>query len=294
MTAAYDQKALYPEIVLPALLDGSIKDVPDEVIDRFLLGYGEAGKLPKSTQDAARVRTAKRAQELVSTLAPMQRTDEVAWRWDDNYAEPRLEAGLVLDLLGHLGQSPEVIAALREAEKLQDPRVKMFAVLSLLKLGEAPGSRSLLDVAEDAESRGHLFRALEARGALDLMPASQRTQEKLAEADMVAWLTYPTELARAPDEIELMKTVEVNAGKGGGGVFVYYVFRFRTHEPHWAAKDGWMAGISGPFRKDEMPTMTGWGDTFSSFTKWEEFDASDHLSSVRELMQVWREHHAKQ
>jgi hypothetical protein len=197
-------------------------------------------------------------------------------------------------VLGHLGRSPEVIAALREAEKLQDPRVKMFAVLSLLKLGEAPSAQSLQDVAEDAESRGHLFGVLEARRALDLMPAPQRTQEKLAEADMVSWLTYPTELARAPDEIELMKTVKVDAGKDNGGIFVYYVFRFRTREPHWAAKDGWMAGISGPFRKDEMPTMTGWGDTFSTFTKWEEFDVSEHLSSVRQLMQTWREHHAKQ
>ncbi|MEM7434504.1 MAG: HEAT repeat domain-containing protein [Myxococcota bacterium] len=291
MTAAYDQKALYPEVVLPALLDGSIKDLPDDAIDHFLLGYGEAGKLPKSTQDAARARTAKRAQELVSALAPMQRTNGIAWRWDDDYAQPRLEAGLVLDVLGHLGRSPAVLAALREAEKLQDPRVKMFAVLSLLKLGEAPSSQSLQDVAEDAQSRGHLFRVLEARGALDLMPASQRTQEKLAEADMVSWLTYPTELARAPDEIELRETVEVDAGKDGGGVFVYYVFRFRTRKPHWAAKDGWMAGISGPFRKAEMPTMTGWGDTFSTFTKWEEFDVSEHLSSIRQLMQTWREHH---
>lgn len=287
MTVAFEQKALFPEVILPALLDGSIDGMPEEVIDRLLLGYGSAGKLPENIQDAARARTVRRARERLAVLAPLQKSDGVGWRWDEGYVELRTHAGLVLDVLGHLGRSDDSVAALRQAESLEDPRVGLFAVLSLLELGETPAPESLRDVAGDPESRGHLFRRLQSSNALDLMPSSERTQEKLAEADMVAWLTYPTELGRAPDQIELMNTAEVDAG-ADGGVFVYYVFRFRTHEPHWSAKDGWMAGISGPFRKEDMPTMDGWGETFSAFTKWDEFDASQHLSSVRQLMDAWR------
>lgn len=291
MTAAYDRDALFPEIVLPALLDGSIRNLPEDVVDSFLLGYAEAGKLPPSTRKSARPRASKRARELVEQLMPMQRSVGLAWRWNDEYVERAIQTGLVLDLLGHLEASPEVVAVLRDGETLRDPRLAFFAVSSLLALGEAPSPESIEWIAADPSSRGLLFRCLEAHDGLDLMPGSQRTQEKLAEADMVTWLTFPAELGRAPDELELMKTIEVDTGNGGGGVFVYYVFRFRTHEPHWSAKDGWMAGVSGPFRKADIPTLVGWGDTFSTFTPWDEFDPSEHLSSIRQLMERWREHH---
>ncbi len=57
--------------------------------------------------------------------------------------------------------------------------------------------------------------------SISTQPTAQLTQEKLAESDMVGWLTYPTELARAPDAIELMRAVEVDTGPDEGGVFVY-------------------------------------------------------------------------
>jgi hypothetical protein len=208
-------------------------------------------------------------------------------------AGDRINAGLLFDLLGHLGKDAAVISILREAELLTDPRPRLFAITSLIAHGEEPISQALLEVAQDAETRGILFTQLSALNKYQLFPKSELQQSKLAESDMVNWLTFPTELGRAPDHIELMKTVELDAGTNNGGIFVYYIFRFKTDPPHWSAEDEWMAGISGPFRKDDFPTMYSWGDTFSTFTKWDKFDADEHLSSIVDLMERWRAYHRK-
>jgi len=96
---------------------------------------------------------------------------------------------------------------------------------------------------------------------------------------MVGWLTFPTELARTPHEIELMATFDDAEGKQR-----YYLFRFRTHAPHWAAKDGWMAGLSGPFEIAAMPTTRDGGATFSQFTKWEEQTPKQHFEAILGVM----------
>jgi hypothetical protein len=110
---------------------------------------------------------------------------------------------------------------------------------------------------------------------------------------MVDWLMYPTELNAVPDEIELMKVVTVDTGLTDG-IYDYYLFRFRTHEPHWAAKDGWMAGVSGPYLRKDEPTTESLGDTFSSFTKWDAKTPDEHVGDVQELMDRWRHHSNKQ
>jgi hypothetical protein len=109
---------------------------------------------------------------------------------------------------------------------------------------------------------------------------------------MVNWLVYPTELNRVPDEIELMKVVPVDTGLPGG-IYDYYLFRFRTKEPHWAAKNGWIAGVSGPFLRGDEPTTDALGDTFSSFAKWDSKTPDEHVGDIRKLMERWREYHLK-
>jgi len=162
-----------------------------------------------------------------------------------------------------------------------------------VRLGESAPTAALNAVAADPETRGALFDGLNECKRSDAFPRSELTQEKLAEAEMVHWLAYPTELGQPPDEIELMRTIEEDAGESGGGRYAWFVFRFRVRAPHPSAEDGWLAGVAGPFRKDEFPTTRTWGDTFSTFTRWEEFTADEHLSSIRELMDRWREHHSQ-
>lgn len=96
---------------------------------------------------------------------------------------------------------------------------------------------------------------------------------------MVDWLIFPTELGRTPHDIELMTTFDSQDGDQR-----HYLFRFRTHPSHWAAKDGWMAGLSGPFEVAAMPTTRAGGSTFSTFTKWDAKSPQEHVESIAGLI----------
>lgn len=98
-------------------------------------------------------------------------------------------------------------------------------------------------LANDPSLRVVVFRILEEAGRTDLFPAEHLTKAKGAEGFMVNWLEYPTELGRAPNEIELLETVL----HAGDTELEYFVFMFRTLPPHWAARKSWMMGISGPY-----------------------------------------------
>jgi hypothetical protein len=207
--------------------------------------------------------------------------------WEDAYQESRQDAALLLDLLGHF-PGDHVEEQLREALEYKDPRLKHFALVSLLRLGKPVDKKHVEDVAGHAEMRNWLYINLKQLGKSSLFPESYRTQKAFAEADMVHWLIFPTELNRAPDEIELMKVVTVDTGLPDG-IYDYYLFRFRTKEPHWAAKDGWIAGVSGPYLRKDEPTTEPLGGTFSTFTKWDAKTPEEHVGDIRELMKRWRE-----
>jgi hypothetical protein len=129
-----------------------------------------------------------------------------------------------------------------------------------------------------------MFDRLKQAGKDALFPKQYRTQEAFAESNMVDWLTYPTELGRAPDEIELMKVISRDLG-GDEGVCDYYLFRFRLHPPHEMASEGWLAGIAGPFRQKEEPTTNALGHTFSAFEKWDSRKSDDHLQHILDLVE---------
>lgn len=292
MTMRLTEEPRFANVVLPSFVDTTIRGLPSEVRWMVLLSYAEAGSLPQPIAESARPGAVEGAQLLLEALQPLQKPSGIAWRFEEAYDDSRGKLGLVLDLLGYLGRDERLLRVLRAAEALADPRLRFFAMSSLLRLGEAVSKPAITAVASDAETRNMLLARLISAKKQDLFPKSQLVQAKLAESNMVSWLTFPTELARAPDEIELMKTVERNAGEDGG-VFVYYVFRFKTYAPHWAADKGWVAGISGPFRKADFPTTEAWGDTFSTFTSWETFTPDEHLASVEDLMTRWREQHGE-
>jgi hypothetical protein len=81
----------------------------------------------------------------------------------------------------------------------------------------------------------------------DMFPKEYFTQEKAAESFLVTWLEYPTELGKAPDEIELLTKVLLDEN------LAYYVFKFRSNKPQWAARFHWMTGVVGPYAEGSMP-----------------------------------------
>jgi hypothetical protein len=221
--------------------------------------------------------------ELRTKLAPRQRRDGFGWIWEDDYLELRDVAAIVLDALGRTG-TPEAKSELFQALDYDDPRLQLFSVLGLLRLGEEPSRESLLAVAGSSESRNWLHRGLVEVGRRELFPEALATQEAFAESEMVNWLIYPTELGRVPDEIELMAIVPDGASPPVGD---FYVFRFRTFAPHWAAEDGWMAGVAGPFVLEESPSEA-YGGTFSTFTPWDEKSPEEHVRAIQDLLEESR------
>jgi hypothetical protein len=158
-------------------------------------------------------------------------------------------------------------------------REKMRPVVSALDAGETPAAADLERFAADRATRKVLHEELEERGRLDLFPAGFLTQESMAEADMCAWLNHPNELAAIPDEIELMEVVP-SPGDAGGR---YYLFRYRVREPHWAAKDGWMAGVAGPYPAGGPVARTARG-TFSRFEAYDSRTPAEHVRAVHDLI----------
>jgi hypothetical protein len=171
-------------------------------------------------------------------------------------AEKVQRRGIYLDLFQHL-PAEDVVDDLTAA--LDDPstEVAMFAIASLAAHGRTPAAAAIARVAADDAQRGTLVELLDRHGRRALVPKRWRTQAMLARADLVRWLTFPTELGQPPDEIE---EVEVDSS-GHGDV---YHFRFRVDAPHALADRGWMRGWAGPYATDQPPQTHG-PDTFSDF-----------------------------
>src|SRR5262249_684251 len=279
------------DIFFPFLLEYASVENFSHDIYRICLSYCEARMLSREQLAPLSEQLLTAYRDLAKTLRPAQRADGLAWMWEDDYSIKRSDAGLYLDLLGFF--PGEVVKSdLQSALEYHDPHLKCFAIISLLRLGKDVSSKDVADVAASAEMRNVLYDALQKYKKTELFPPKYRNQAAFAESDMVNWLIYPTELARVPDEIELMKVVPIDTGFEGG-IYDYYLFRFRTKEPHWAAKDGWIAGVSGPFARNDAPTTKALGHTFSEFAKWDSKKPEEHVGDTQELLQQWREYHCK-
>jgi hypothetical protein len=215
---------------------------------------------------------------LIDDLAKAQQDKGIGWMWEEDYSAKRQPAGVLLDLTGYL-PAEKVEPDLRKVLAFHDPRLKYFALSSLIRLGKRVTAEDVAGVAQLPEMRTWLYKRLDESGQLAVFPAKFKTQAAFAEAEMVYWLTYPTELGRPPDEIELMKVVTVKSGAKKTAVD-YYVFRFGTQPPHWAAKDGWLAGIAGPYPHGSELIVSSVGGTFSEFRKWDSRSPEEHVKAI--------------
>lgn len=216
-------------------------------------------------------------------LLARQQPEGIGWMWDEDYTPLRYEAELLLDLIGHL-PTPDADAALREALAFRDPQLRFWVVLGLLRQGKDVEQAVIDELAARHVVRNKLFHLLTEADMADRFPREFATQEAFAVADMVDWLTYPTELAREPDAIEQMAVVSEDLGEPIG-LADYFVFRFRTLPPHWAAEQGWMSGVSGPYPRAEEPTPDAQGQTFSTFQPWGEATPEQLVKEVQELFE---------
>ena len=273
----FSESPRHAGVLFPSLLDLLSRPNLRWPVLHLTLSYLQAGQLRgQELQEKVCTSVARIHRDLRPSLLAYQRPTGTSWVWADEYQDSRSLAALVLDVLGHVSPAcaePE----LRLALGYSDPRLIQFAVVGLLRSGKEAPTDLVLRVAESPECRNWFFRGLKEINRSALFPTALMTQRAFAESDMVNWLTFPTELGRAPDEIELMAVIPSDTPSGPGE---YYVFRFRTYPPHWAAKDGWMAGIAGPFLSKDAPSTEAQGDTFSTFAAWDSKTPEEHLRGI--------------
>jgi hypothetical protein len=141
----------------------------------------------------------------------------------------------------------------RQNTKLNAQRfARVEELLVRLRSGEDLSEAQVLPFAVSLQTRETTFQLLREYKQENLFPKEYYDLVKGAESNLANWLEFPTELDACPDVIEHVKRVTIDFD--GQSNFVHYeVFRYRMNEPHWAAKNGWILGVVGPYFDDSKP-----------------------------------------
>jgi len=161
----------------------------------------------------------------------------------------------------------------RKFNRLADSKYHVLnPVMQKITSNKTIKDTEILSLVQNASLRYLVYLMLCEYNRQDLFPAEYLTHEKAAESFLANWLEFPTELGTAPDEIQLVKSVSINE-------MTYYVFKYRTKPPHWAAANNWMIGVSGPYVA-EMPPYDIPLRVFSRF------NLVNHISPEEEVQWV--------
>ncbi len=161
----------------------------------------------------------------------------------------------------------------RRLNKERFGRIKLL--YDKLESNESISTEDVLPYAKSLSTRETTFQLLKEYNKSDIFPAEYNTLIKGAESNLANWLEFPTEIHTCPDEIEHVKRVTFDFD--GKNNFIHYeVFKYCVNEPHWAAKDGWILGVVGPYFDDSKPfdfpqsTFSRVSSTFDKVTPDEE------------------------
>lgn len=181
---------------------------------------------------------------------------------------------LALFIFGWVNAIRASMARDRKLDEMVQPAIEA------VREGKPSAKEIVTKLAETPITRNHLFTRLTEMGKVDLFPSEYRTNEKVAESDLARWLMHKNELGTAPSEMVLVQKVPLIDHDRSGSIFL---FRFRTNPPHWAAENGWMAGVSGPFWDDETRPDFASG-TFSELTPYDKMTVEQHVDFLREAL----------
>ena len=161
--------------------------------------------------------------------------------------------------------NPELVGLIGDLFELKDGDISYYALSTLLSVGEKVSDEVIVTLAKDIVHADQTYSLLERHSMTDRFPAELRDPAYLAKSDLVHWLTYPTELGREPDEIELLG---VTKKKGE----TFHVFRYKSDSDNLGddLKGVWLIGWSG---ND--------GGTFSNFDKYADYEKKTPEKTVR-------------
>ena len=159
----------------------------------------------------------------------------------------------------------ELVSLIGDLFELKDGDISYYALSTLLSVGEEVSDEVIVTLAKDIIHADQTYSLLERHSMTARFPAELRDPAYLAKSDLVHWLTYPTELGREPDEIELLG---VTKKKGE----TFHVFRYKSDSDNLGddLKGVWFIGWSG---ND--------GGTFSNFDKYADYEKKTPEKTVK-------------
>lgn len=162
---------------------------------------------------------------------------------------------VIVDLACYLNDK-EISKLIEEIDNINynanaDIFIMKFKIINNMKILE----NKLNILKEDYKRLDLLYSVMEKLGVNSIY-LKDIEEEDIAKSDMIRWLSYPTELGSAPDEIELL------------GEFIYNNNRYYTYK---FSKEGFsisgdLLGVSGGYPIDKVSSITT-GHTFSKFEK---------------------------
>jgi hypothetical protein len=141
--------------------------------------------------------------------------------------------------------------------------LKIFAALNPIEkrfaAKEPVTADEIAQIAKQPQYRWILYHMMKHFERLDLFPTEHLSIVGQGEGYLAYWMMHPNELQSPPSEIELIESFDRNVN---GTACKFLVYRFRMAEGHWAAKDGWLLGVAGPFVEGDAP-YSGLASSFS-------------------------------
>lgn len=165
--------------------------------------------------------------------------------------------------------SEQTPSLLLKALNLHQHQISYYAVESLLTLKQDVPQAVIDELANDLTYAQLTHGTLAQHGQEARFPAHLNNPEYLAKSDMVHWLTYPTELGKAPDEIEYIGKITYLFKKD-----IYYVFKYRSDSETLGEelRGKWLIGWSSEN-----------GGTFSNFDEFEKFDLGNPDKTLKNI-----------
>lgn len=165
--------------------------------------------------------------------------------------------------------SEKVIALLYDVMKLSYSNVNFYLTETLFALNKEVPEDVVIALLKDMEYANLTYGILEKYGKTALAPKEYTSSEYLAKSDMIHWLTYPTELGKAPDEIEYIGKITYLFKKEE-----YFVFKYRSDSENLEdeLKNKWLIGWSS----DE-------GGTFSNFDRYDLFEKATVKATLKNI-----------
>lgn len=195
-----------PAPLFPRLLDAlGYLSVAAAVLDlaNFLTRAGRITPHPAGARSESLAtllgRLAHELDRLEESAPPPEQADEVHRRVNESVAL----AVSLCDALALIGDRTHV-GKLYQALELSHRRVRAEAAYALAKLGEKAGEDALVDLASEPVARLRVLAYAEELGLLDRVAKEHQSPEARAEAELVAYLSDPTQMGLPPGQCELI------------------------------------------------------------------------------------------